>query len=80
MAIFSPETLDEGYVARKKIVGRPVFPVPFDPGLVPGMPHYFIGFPRIAEIPVFRKRGWPGVPPKRGCRMIRHPDSGGWAA
>jgi hypothetical protein len=80
MAIFSPETLDEGREARKKIVGRPVFPAPFDPVLVPGMSHYFVGFPRIAKIPVFRKRGWTGVPPKKGCRTIRHPDSGGWAA
>jgi hypothetical protein len=58
MAIFSPETLDEGAGARKKIVGRPVFPVPFDPGLVPGMPHYYVGFPPIAKIPVIRKRCW----------------------
>jgi hypothetical protein len=76
MAIFSPGTLDEGILARKKIVGRPVFPDPFDPGLVPGMPHNFTASGWFAEIPVILKlypginRRPNGVPPKR------HPDSG----
>jgi hypothetical protein len=72
MAIFSPETLDEGLGARKKIVGRPVFPAAFDPGLVPGMPHNFTRYRRESQNTGHSKRSG-GDCPEKGHRQTGAP-------